>query len=159
MYRGCIKLYRTHNCPTLPEDVDDMDLLIQVAEDDERKNVSVSCFRAIVEQLMRKRDCGNDSNLLYEMYRLMVHLNSVMEVQIIGIDALIVLCVADEWKEAVTRDCNGLDQYLEELSADASFALRVANLRSLLKEFCALRALRELETGDGQQGEKRGYLQ
>lgn len=143
--------YRTHRCPTMLTEIDDVDTLAEIAEDDERVSVKISCIRILAEKLLKSRDAGKDAGLLYEMYLLMKQLKWLVEVQKIALDALIVLCTADDWKRVVVEECKGLDEHLSRMKAEETLAPRIESLRRLLAETSALNVLRELNGSDSRR--------
>lgn len=147
VFRGRMGEYRTHECPTAPATLNDLDVLIKIVEDDPRVPVKTECFRMLVDELLLTRDAENDGTLLYEMYRLMTQLKWIADVQKIGLDALIVLCTAEEWRDVVKQKCGGLNEHLLSLSNDVAFGKRIAGVRRLIPDLSAIHALRDMGAG------------
>lgn len=142
IYRGTMGEFATHRCPTTPESVNDLDTLISIAEDDERVPVRIACFRMVVEILLRNMDVTRDEDVLEEMYDLMRSMRGITEVQRIGLDALVLLCTAEEWRSVVNAVCIDLNDHLKRLSDDDSLRTRITSLRSLMPELNVIGALR-----------------
>ena len=126
--------YREHNCPSAIADVNDIDTLVMIAEDDGRVAVKIECFRRVVDELLRNMDVERDIDTLQDVYDLMRSLRWITEVQKIGLDAIVVLCTADQWKCVVNAVCMDLNEHLDRLNDEECLKSRISTVKSIMPE-------------------------